>query len=231
MKIDLSKYLKEKYEADLSAPDFAGPVITISRESGCPGKRLACKLTEKLNTMDYKFAKNIPWKWISKEILSDETAKELGVQPGEIQYVFDYTTHGVLEDLLLSLTKKYYKSDRKVRNTVARVIRNLAEEGNKIIVGRGGVAITKDMPKSLHVFLEAPLEWRALRVSEKHDLNIEDARKYCFDVDKKREEFKNFYHGKGSDYTRYDIRFNSMTLTVNEMADIIIATLKIRNII
>jgi len=231
MNIDLSKYLKEKYESYRFTPDFSGPVITISRECGCPGKRLAVVLIEKLNTMDYKFEKNIPWRWISKEIISETAAKELGVQPGEIQYVFDYTTHGALEDLLLSLTKKYYKSDRKVRNTVALVIRNFADEGNKIIVGRGGVAITKDMPKSFHVFLEASLEWRALRISEKHDISIEDSRKYCIDVDKKREEFKNFYHGKGSDYTRYDISFNAMTLSVYEMADIIISALKIRKII
>jgi len=230
MRIDLSKYMKEKYDRDRSVPDFSGPVITISRECGCPGKRLAICLTEKLNSMDYKFEKNIPWKWISKEII-DETAKELGVQPGEIQYVFDYTTHGALEDLLLSLTKKYYKSDRKVRNTVALVIRNFADEGNKIIVGRGGVAITKDMPKSFHVFLEAPMEWRALRISTKNNLSIEDAKKYCIDVDKKREEFKNFYHGRGSDYTRYDLSFNSMTLSVEEIADIVIAALKIRKII
>lgn len=231
MKIDLSKYFRDGYETGLMAPAFSGPVITVSRESGCPGKRLAAKLTEKLSSMDYKFAKNIPWKWISKEDLADATARELGVETTEIQYVFDYPVHGVLEDLLLSMTRKYYKTDRKVRNTIARVIRNMAEEGNKVIVGRGGVAITKDIPKSFHIFLEAPLEWRALRISEKHNLSIEDARKYCCNVDKQREEFKNYYHNKGTDYTRYDIKFNAMTLSVDEIADIIIAALKIRKII
>lgn len=107
----------------------------------------------------------------------------------------------------------------------------MADEGNKIIVGRGGVAITKDIPKSLHIFMEAPLEWRALRISERHDLSIEDAKKFCNKVDRKRTEFRNFYHGKDTDYTRYDIRLNAMTLSVDEMADIIIAALKIRKII
>ncbi len=231
MKIDLSRYFREGYEAKLSEPDFEGPVITISRESGCPGRRLAANLTEKLNSMDYKFAKKITWKWISKEDLAEAAAKELGVDTTEIQYVFEYPVHGVLEDLLLSLTRKYYKTDRKVRNTIARVIRNLAVEGNKVIVGRGGVAITKDLSKSFHIFLEAPLEWRALRISEKHNLNLEDARKYCKNVDKQREEFKNYYHNKGNDYTRYDIKFNSMTLSVDEIAEIIISALKIRKII
>jgi cytidylate kinase len=230
MKIDISKYLRDRYEAEKSAPKFAGPVITISRECGCPGKRLALTLAEKLNSLDHKFEKNIPWKWISKEILQ-ESAKELGVDQSEIQYVFDYVSHGVLEDLLLSHSRKFYKSDRKIRNTIAKVIRGYAEEGNKIIVGRGGVAITKDIPKSLHIFLEAPLEWRALRISEKDDISIEQAKKYCIDIDKKRKQYVDFYHGIGTDYSRYDLSINSMSFDVNELSEIIISTLKIRKII
>lgn len=230
MKIDISKYLKDRYEAEKSAPEFAGPVVTISRECGCPGKRLAALITEKLNTMDYKFEKKIPWKWISKELLQ-ESAKELGVDESEIQYVFDYVSHGVLEDLLLSHSRKFYKSDRKIRNTIARVIRSYAEEGNKVILGRGGIAITKDIPKSLHIFLEAPLEWRALRTSEKHNTTIDKAKKYCVDIDKKRKQYVDYYHGIGTDYSRYDLKFNAMALDVYEMAEIIIATMKIRKII
>ena len=230
MRIDLNKYLKAKYEASLSVPEFAGPVVTISREHGCPAKRVAIKMTNKLNEMDYNFAKKIPWKWTSKEIL-EVSARELGVEMAEIQYISEYKSHGVITDLLLSHSKKYYKTDRKVRNTIAKVIRNYSEEGNKIIVGLGGVAITRDIPKSLHIFLEAPLEWRALRISEKNSIPIEKARITCIDIDKKREYFKGLFHGRGSDYTRCDISLNCMMLDINEISEIIIGALKIRKII
>ena len=230
MKIDLSKYLKDRYIQTLSNQYFPGPVVTISRELGCPAKAIASKLIEKLNKSNIKFAKDIPWKWISKEIM-EESAKELGVDLAEIQYVFDYKTHGVLEDLLLSYSKKFYKPDRKIRNTVAKVIRNFADEGNSVIVGRGGVAITRDIPKSLHIHLEAPLEWRALRTSEKHNLSIEDSRKYCIDIDKKRQQFRDYFQGKGTDYTRVDLTFNCMTLDAEELVEIIISAMKIRKII
>ncbi len=230
MKIDLSKYLKDRYVETLSNQPFPGPVITISRELGCPAKKIASGLVEKLNNSNIKFSKNTPWKWISKEIM-EESAKELGVDLAEIQYVFDYKTHGVLEDLLLTYSKKFYKPDRKIRNTIAKVIRNFADEGNAVIVGRGGVAITRDIPKSLHINLEAPLEWRALRTSIKHNLSIEDARKYCIDIDKKREQFRDYFQGKGTDYTRVDLTFNCMNLETEEVIDIIISTLKIRKII
>lgn len=230
MKIDLSKYLKERYHQALSSQAFPGPVVTIAREVGCPSKSLANNLMDRLNTMDYKFAKPTPWKCISKEIM-EESAKDLGVDMAEIKYVFEYKTHGVLEDLLLSHSKKFYKSDRKIRDTIAKVIRNFADEGNAIIVGRGGVAITRDIPKSLHVKLEAPLEWRALRTSEKQNVSIEQAKKYCLEIDKKREEFRDYFQGKGNDYTRFDLTFNCMTIDPEEIAAIIIEALKIRKII
>lgn len=230
MKIDISKYLKERYEEKISKSFFPGPVVTFSRELGCPSKKIAQKLMEKLNNSGEKYTKEIPWRWISKEIM-EESARELGVDLAEIQYVFEYKQHGVLEDLLLSHSRKFYKTDRKIRNTIARVIRNFAEEGNAIIVGRGGVAITRDIPKSLHIHLEAPLDWRALRTGEKHNIHIEEARKYCIDIDGKRRKFRDYFEGKSNDYTRFDIKFNCMTVDVDEIVDIIIATMKIRNII
>lgn len=230
MKIDITKYLKERYEERSSRSFFPGPVVTLSRELGCPSKKIAQKLMEKLNASGQKFQKEIPWRWISKEIM-EESARELGVDLAEIQYVFEYKQHGVLEDLLLSHSRKFYKTDRKIRNTIARVIRNFGEEGNAIIVGRGGVAITKDIPKSLHIHLEAPLEWRALRTSEKHNISIEEARKYALDIDAKRKQFRDYFEGKGSDYTRFDMKFNCMTLDVDEVVDGIVAMMKIRNLI
>ena len=230
MKIDISKYLKDKYEEQSSRSFFPGPVVTLSREVGCPSKKIAQKLMQKMNESGRKYTKDIPWRWISKEIM-EESAKELGVDLAEIQYVFDYKQHGVLEDLLLSHSRKFYKTDRKIRNTIAKVIRNFAEEGNAVIVGRGGVAICRDIPKSIHIHLEAPLEWRALRTSEKHNITIAEARKYCQDIDAKRKQFREYFEGKGTDYTRFDMKFNCMTLDIDEIVEVIVATMRIRDLI
>ena len=106
------------------------------------------------------------------------------------------------------------------------MIRKFANEGNAIIVGRGGVAITRDIPLSLHIFLEAPLEWRALRVAEKHNWSIDKARSYAQSIDKKRTSFRDFFQGKGNDYTRFDIKLNCMTLEPADVIDIIIGSMK-----
>lgn len=230
MKVDLTKLLSDWYKDDPAKLMHPGPVVTISREVGCPAKLLAAALTEKLNSMKHTSGKDHPWKWISKEIL-EESARELQVDSSSIQHVFDYKTRGVLEDLLMAQSRDYYKSDLKIRTTIARVIRKFANNGNAIIVGRGGVAITRDIPRSLHLFLEAPLEWRIIRVAEKYQYTEEQARSYAQSIDKKRAHFRNYFQGKGTDYTRFDMKFNCMTLDLDEITSIIIGAMKTRKLI
>ncbi len=230
MKIDLSKYLDDWYKEDPAKSIYPGPVVTISREVGCPAKKIAASLTDRLNELKRSKAKEHPWRWISKEIMM-ESARELEVDSIQIQHVFEYKNRGVLEDLLLAQSKDYYKSDLKIRTTIAKVIRKFANEGNAIIVGRGGVAITRDIPKSLHLYLEAPLEWRALRVAEKHDFTLDQARQYAHNIDKKRSHFRDFFQGKGTDYSRFDIKLNCMTLSNENMIDIILGALRTRSMI
>ena len=230
MKTDLSKYMDDWYKEDPAKNIYPGPVLTISREVGCPAKVIASKLTEQLNSLKRVKVKEHPWKWISKEILM-ESARELGVDSDSIQHVFDYKSRGVLEDLLLAQSKSFYKSDLKIRTTIAKVIRKFANEGNAIIVGRGGVAITRDIPLSFHIYLEAPLEWRAMRVAEKHDFGIDQARSYAQSIDKKRSTFRDYFQGKGTDYTRFDMKLNCMTLELDEIIEIIVGALKTRSML
>lgn len=229
MKNDLLKYMSERYHKENLKTKTPGPVITISREYGCPAKSVAKKLTRALTEINKK--KDKPeWRWISKELLH-EVAKELEMDPSNIKYVFNYQKKGLIDDILSSHLNKYYKSDRRIRNTIAKVIRNISYDGNVIIVGRGGIAITKDIPKSLHINLEAPIEWRALRVSEKNCLSIEDAKEFARDIDKKRKEFREFFEGKNTDYTRFDVSFNCMTLSVDEIVEAIVDLARSRDFI
>ena len=230
MKVDLIKYMSDRLQEDCRKAKEPGPVITISREYGCPAKKIAQKLIEELTKKMYVKGKNAQWRYITKEIMS-ESAKELELDPAKIKYVFDYEQKSFLDDILTSHSTKYYKSDRRIRNTVAKVIRNIACEGNVVIVGRGGVAITRDIPKSLHINLEAPLEWRVLRASEKHEIALEEAEKYTLNIDRKRKQFREFFEGKNTDYTRFDLTFNCMTLSPNEIVGIVLRAAEVRRLL
>lgn len=230
MNIDLEKYLSDRIQKECGKMKDPGPVITLAREYGCPAKTLARQLTDELTKKMHVKGMDVSWRYITKEIMA-ESARELEVDPAKIKYVFDYKQKGMIDEILSAQLTKYYKSDQKIRNTIARVIRNIACEGNVVIVGRGGVSITHDIPKSLHIMLEAPLEWRALRISEKYGMPMEQARKECADIDKKRQQFREFFEGKNTDYTRYDLTMNSMTLSIEDMVKIIIKAVEVKKLI
>ncbi len=231
MKVDLLKYMSERLNDDSENFQKAGPVITISRLYGCPAKKIARELTKTLaDKMIALGIKDAEWKYVTKEIMS-ESARELQMAPKQIKYVFDYEQKTIIDDILSAQSSKYYKSDRKIRNTIAQVIRNMAVEGRIIIIGRGGVAITRDIPHSLHINLEAPLEWRVVRTAEKFSLSLEDAEKAVLDIDKKRKQFREYFEGKNTDYTWFDLTFNCMTLSTEEIVRIIVKTVEIRKLL
>jgi cytidylate kinase len=230
MQGDLLSYLKKRYEESTTRKSGPGPVITLSREYGCPGKLVAKKLSEILSEKRNDRGEKALWKWYSKEIL-EESAKELKMDPAQIKYVFDYEKKGALEDIFSSFSKKYYNSDRKIRSTISKVVREIAVQGHAIILGRGGIAITRDIPNSLHINLAAPLEWRAVRIAQKYNLTLEKARQKSIDIDKKRLEFRDFFQGENTDYTFPDATYNCMTLSVDEIVQSIIKLAELRGFV
>lgn len=229
MSINLISYLKDRYqEIDLKTAD-PGPIITIAREMGCPGKCVAKLLTQRLNERKAFSVKKHEWKWVGKEIFA-EAAQELNLEPQLIKQVFE-EKRGILDEILSSQSYKYYKSDHKILNTTGKIIRSMANHGNVVVVGRGGIAFTRDMVKSLHVFLEAPLEWRASLISEKYKLTVPEAKKYANEIDRKREKYREFFKGKNNDYTWFDLRINCMTSKPEEIVETIIKLAEVRGVI
>jgi cytidylate kinase len=230
MQSNLINYLSERYQKGVVEKKQPGPVITFSREAGCPAKKIAEKLSVLLNGIAEAKGKEALWHWISKDIML-ESAKQLDLNPSDIEYVFNYEDRTLIHDILLSHSSKYYKSDRIIKKTIAHVIRTLADRGNVIVIGRGGIAITRDMERSFHVHFEAPLEWRAIMIAEKFNISQEEAVRYAQHIDQKREEFRNFFEGKKTDYTWFDMKINCMTLSVDEIAQVLAKAIELRKLV
>lgn len=230
-KVDLVQYLVNRHKESHKPCVEPGPVITISREMGCSGTQVAQMLVNELNYRHH-YKSGEQWRWVGKEEIQNAAAHALNLPPDEISYVMEAKKKTMMDDILHSFSSKYYKSDRTIRKTVKDVIRSIACSGRVVILGRGGVAITRDIPRSLHINLEAPLEWRTLRVSERMGIDdMKEAETFVLNIDKQREEFRDYFGGKNTDYTRFDVSFNSMTLTTREIVDIIIKTMEIRKFI
>ncbi len=209
------KRLKEKEKQRITG----GPVVTISREFGCPSKLITKMLVQKINS-----AQKSQWKWVSKEILS-ESARELGIPPSEIKYFFNYAEHGMVDGILNTLAN-FYISDKKVYNAVRKVIKSIGFSGNIVIVGRGGAAICHDIKNSLHIRLLAPLEWRTEKIMEFYHLDRNKATEFIKSYDQKRRKFLEHFY-KAEDMNKlFDIIYNCAGLSKAEIVNSIYSILR-----
>lgn len=207
-----------------------GPVITISRESGCPGNEIAELLTDRLNQKLVKEGHKPKWKWVNKEILL-KASEELKLNPGDVEMHIKAEESGILHDLVASFTETYHVRNAKIKKVIYEVIRNLAIEGHVIIVGRGGGTIAWGIPKSLHVHLEAPLSWKSIVVSNQKGISIAEARKFVLERDMQRIKFREGYRAKFSDEIYYDERFNCKSLSSENICQILFHSAEIKKLV
>ncbi|RXQ88070.1 cytidylate kinase-like family protein [Ancylomarina salipaludis] len=228
MKDVLYQYMKKRYQ--LKEPDpsefiFPGPVITISRECGCYAINVANLLVERLNIITGK-----KWTVLTKEILL-EAAEKLGLHPKKIEYVFESKEKSTWDEVFSAMSSKYYKSDKQIKKTIADVVKAMARRGNCIIIGRGGVILTQDIERSLHLKLHAPLKWRAEQLQKKHTGSLTEMMSYAQSIDNKREIFRNFFNKKPLELSHFDLIYNSMKLSDEIIVNTTIEILKAKKMI
>jgi len=202
-----------------------GPVITISREYGCPSKILADILVEKLRHADQQRETHpYQWKWVSRELL-EEAAKELKVDPRHINHIFDYQERSIIDDILAATRKDgSYKSDHAIKKTIGKVIHSLGDRGHVVIVGRAGVALNRDIKRSLHVRLIAPLDWRIDRIEKLQGMTKEKALDLITSKDANRKRFMEYYLGHKFQLSLFDVVYNCAFFSLEEIADSIIVS-------
>ena len=213
MKIDLKEYLQNR-DRFISEKNKPGPVITISRQYGCQGTLVARKLIKHLNHHPHSYQE--PWKYISKEILYD-SAQELSLTPNEVMNVLHPHDRNLVEELFASLSTQYKVGEEKIHKTIRDIIMNYAVKGNVVILGQAGVAIARDVPRSLHVKLIAPLEWRAERLSRKLGISRSEAEERALEHDHRRDLCIDHFMGYKAGYEIFDLILNASTFSTDQM--------------
>ncbi len=202
---------------------FMLPVITISRQFGSGGKRIAVAMSEKLGI-----------KYYDKELIA-MAAKESGLS----EEVFSKADEKASNSLLYSMVMGNYPFGRMPTNSdmpindklfmlQSEIIKEAAAQEPCIIVGRCGDYILREHPRVMKVFIHSVKEDRmAWAVSEK----LCDERKasdFITKMDKQRSNYHNFYSNKRwEDMVNYDLTINSSTYSIETASDIIIAAAKL----
>ena len=200
-------------------------IITVSRDCGCSGQSIVRQLVDELNNVSPPGKGD--WRYVSKEIL-DESARRLKLKPGKVTRLLNAQDKNLFEEMLLGLSSENYPSDIKIKKTIKSVIEAVANEGNVVILGRGGVAVLGDHKDSLHIKLTAPRAWRIEQMMIDNDISEEKARKAVEESDKDRQSLKSFYAGRDIQLTDYDMVLNVSTLTQDQVVEAIKSAVRVK---
>lgn len=208
----------------------SGPVITISRQTGCGAKGIAFAICDELNNRrpNGKYEGN--WRFINSEILK-EAAEELNLDPVALKNVIDDNSRNIMNEIVEALSTHSHKSDQKILKTVHDVIRHFALNGKVIIIGRGGASICSDIKKALHIKLVAPIDWRVSEIMRRMDLSKADATDYIEKSDEERTLMNVKILGKDFHKPVYDVEIERSRFTEKELADVIMQIAIIKGLI
>lgn len=212
-------YFDDRYRQNLVKDNVVkcGPIITLSRQTGCDAIAVAKRVVHLLN----KQQKTNKWYWIDKEILL-KTAKELKTGTHRIERYIKGKELSGFSEMIMTVSGDFI-SDMTVKKKIREVILSICNDGYVILVGRGGVSISREVKKSLHVRLVAPFYWRVKNIMKKRKLDIEDAEEFTVDTDEKRYNMiLNFLEKKplNIDYL-FDATINRSSFSIEQLAEII----------
>ena len=192
-------------------------IITISREFGSGGRFIGEEVAKKLGI-----------KYYDKEIIG-QIAKESGLAPEYIKEnaelspkkgIFAYAFTG--RDITgKSVEDMVYEAQRKV-------IMEIAEKENCVIIGRNADFILKDRKDVLNVFIHGSIPEKVRRICSLYNVTEVDAIKMINDIDKRRRTNYNFYtEQKWGMAENYTMSLNSSVLGYDLCQKIIIDCAKL----
>ena len=134
-------YFDERYrQSVLSSPASEdGPVITISRLTGCDARETAAVIVEKLNSIH----KTTLWKWVDKDIIFS-IAKELNIDTQRVESYYKGIKLSNLSEMIMAFSGGFV-SDLRVKKAIKDVVLTICKEGHIVLVGRGGVSIAHNV--------------------------------------------------------------------------------------
>jgi len=161
-------------------------VITISREYGSGGRQIAQKLAE-----------NLGFDYYDKSIM-EITAKESDLPESYVEAKEETMTNSFLYDLFSqyqTLTEEKTELD-KLYEIEAKIVREVADKGNCVIVGRCADFILKDISNCYNVFLYAKKDFKVQQIMQREHLDEMVAMKHMKDTNKKRFVHYKYYTGR-----------------------------------
>jgi len=200
-------------------------MLTISHQYGSGGSQIARDLGGRLqwSVWDKEIVRKIATEYQLAE--TDVEAKDERVA-SFIERLVELLGLGGFTTAYSVLPPRGLDDATLLRMTRA-IVEDIAHEGRAIIVGRGGNHILARQPRTLHVFIFAPLEARVQRVIEMEKLTRSDAERRIAGMDRIRTDYvRTFYHANWRDPTHYHLTVDSAVWGERGTTDLILSALE-----
>lgn len=207
-------------------------VVTIARQFGSGGSDIA-RLVAQIGGLAY----------VDQQIIA-EVAQRLGV---DIEYAThqDEKTVGMAEHILGAIQASnpfnlHYNTLRDPASAhiqskelsyfqlTQRVILELATQGNAVIVGRGSQFLLHNAPRTLHIYIFAPLPHRIEIIMQQFQLNRQEASQLIEQRDHEQDAYLRRYYGTdGRQPGFYHLLINTGLFSFEHAADFICQALPV----
>lgn len=188
-------------------------IITISRQYGSGGRIIGKKLAEALGIPFYD--NELITMAAEKTGLSVECFKDA-----------EKTSVGNLFFSLTSLTPSIdsvgLPLNEKIFLVQSQVIKEVAEEGPCVIVGRSANYVLSENPNCINIFLQADLPDRVERAIHTYHHDPQDAESMVIKTDKRRANYYNYFTGgKWGKAENYDLILNTSRMDLDKIVEVI----------
>jgi cytidylate kinase len=168
-------------------------IVTFEREYGSGAAEIAGLV-----------AKRLEWKLWS-QMLTERIARELGCDERHVEEreerkdplyyrLFKSFMRGSFEGTMAEARAGGLADAEGIRQCSEKLVRAAGEEGNAVIVGRGGAYYLRDRPDAFHVFIYAPFDEKVRRL-QRQGKREKEAVELVETIDQDRAEFIKQYFG------------------------------------
>lgn len=191
-------------------------VITISRQYGSGGREIGELVAKKLGIPFYDNA------------LIQKATEASGFSAAHFEDVEKNARNSFLYSIVRGI--QYHNSNTGIWSledsiymTQAKVIKELAEQGSCVIVGRCSDYILAEDPDLIKIFIHAPFEDRVNRSIERDGFEPDKAAELVRGKDKRRQNYHNYHADtRWGEATNYTLCIDSSFAGIDGAADIIV---------
>ena len=165
-------------------------IVTIDRQFGSGGKEVGIRVAKELGIPFYD--EDLIHEAAKKSGISEKLFESFDERPKSLLYSIAMDSY--MFNLPCSLASE--SLEQQIYLATFDTIRQLAEEGPCVIIGRCADYALANNPNLLSLFISAPMDVRIQRVAKRQNISPEKARQLILKTDKRRASYYEYYSSR-----------------------------------